>query len=58
VTTDEAVAALNNLGHGRSEGDPEDFHSDADAILLQVVPPEVALAYYDLVERSAWWACA
>lgn len=48
----EAVAKLDAIGGG----DPEDAHSEADGILLSVVPADVRAAYERLVERSeGWW---
>jgi hypothetical protein len=65
VSIEETVAALDAInnpepGHKRTwqDGDPEDFHSEADEILLAYVPVEVADAYRRLQERCAWWACA
>jgi hypothetical protein len=65
MTPDEAVAAIdaiNNFPDGRQatwqDGDPEDFHGEADEILLATVPVEVADAYRRLQGRCAWWACA
>lgn len=39
--------------------DPEATHGEADHLLLQVVPPEVAAAYDRLRrERAPWWGTA
>jgi hypothetical protein len=51
---DAAVATLDAIG----VGDPEGAHSEADEILLSLVPAEVAAAYRRLVARSPWWASA
>lgn len=53
----EAIRALNALAENMA-GDPEVAHSSADAILLGLVPEEVAAAYYRVVDACAWWATA
>lgn len=50
----EAIADLDTI----PEGDPERAHSEADKILLKMVPPEVRAAYERLTERCSWWAAA
>jgi hypothetical protein len=54
MTVEEAVVALDELNASDAEG----AHSEADDILLELVPPEVKAAYYRLVARAPWWACA
>jgi hypothetical protein len=49
-----AVASLDAIGGG----DPETAHAEADEILLDVAPPDVADAYQRLRDRAEWWACA
>jgi len=60
VTTEEAVAALKALMTSEDwlDHDFETVHLDADIILLNFVPPEVSLAYQDLVDNAVWWAHA
>jgi hypothetical protein len=49
-----AISALDAL-----EGtDCEVIHSEADKILLAVVPREVAKAYERVVKRTSWWAAS
>lgn len=50
----DAVDALNAI----DDYDPEEAHSEADKILLELVPPEVREAYAALQERCGWWAFA
>ncbi len=50
-----AVAALDAID---PREDPEKSHSDAEEILISLVPHEVAEAYRRLTERAPWWACA
>lgn len=38
--------------------DPDGAHSEADDILLRVVPDEVHDAYVRLMDRCSWWATA
>jgi len=54
MDTFEIVASLDAIG----DGDPEAAHSEADALLLEAVPTEVAQAYERVIDRQAWWACA
>jgi hypothetical protein len=51
---DAAVAKLDAM----DSSDPELAHQEADLILLDFVPEEIADAYRRLVRRCAWWACA
>ena len=55
MTAKEAVRRLNLIS---GSGDPEVAHSEADQILLAIVPASVAEAYRQLVERADWWAYA
>lgn len=48
------ILALDSL----SGDDPERAHSLADALLLSLVPREVADAYDRVIERCGWWAAA
>ncbi len=52
---DAAVAALDAID---PREDPEKSHSDAEEILISLVPHEVAEAYRRLAERAPWWATA
>jgi hypothetical protein len=58
----DALNAINNYppDHKRTwkDGDPEDFHGQADEILLALVDPNVRRAYEALIERCSWWAFA
>lgn len=38
--------------------DPEAAHSQADDVLLEYVPVEVADAYRRVMARAPWWASA
>ncbi len=38
--------------------DPVRAHSEADEVLLSVVPPDVREAYDRLAGRCSWWASA
>lgn len=53
-TPADAVKILEGL----SGADPEISHSTADAVLLAMVPKEVADAYRKVLDRCAWWASA
>ncbi|QSR25554.1 hypothetical protein CFH99_07950 [Nocardioides aromaticivorans] len=53
-STSRAVAALDAI----DGDDPDGAHSEADQVLLDAVPAEVADAYERLVARCRWWACA
>ena len=52
---DEVVAALDALD---GETDPERDHSEADKLLLGMVPARVAKAYERLKARALFWAAA
>ena len=54
MDTFEIVASLDALGTGDSEA----AHSEADELLLEAVPTEVAQAYQRVIDRQAWWAYA
>lgn len=53
-TPEEAIRALDAI----NDDDPESAHLDADKILREAVPQEVADAYERLVERTGgfWYA--
>ena len=51
---DEAIRALDTI----DARDPEIAHSQADDILLHLVPMEVRHAYERLIGRCKWWECA
>ena len=51
MTKAEAVRRLDAL----DGGDPEADHGDADAILLEFVPPEVRRAWTRARERVGFW---
>ena len=38
--------------------DPEKAHSQADDLLLALVPADVREAYQRVVERARWWGAA
>lgn len=50
----DAIAALDKI----SAADPEGAHSEADKLLLSLVPPDVRAAYERVTARAAWWGCA
>ena len=53
ISADEAVRRLDAIGH---DDDPEMAHADADHVLRQAVPAEVAAAYDRVVRRQEdWW---
>ena len=46
MTRDEALTRLRQLAKGRARGDAEEWHSEADEILVALLDdPEVAEAY-------------
>lgn len=58
MTVEQAVALLDSVDEDRADSDPEQWHEEADRVLLAMVPEPVAAAYRRLVERSPWWATA
>lgn len=63
-----AAVAVRSAARGAAEAverldavdgsDPERAHSEADAVLLSVVSPEVRDAYRRVTARCSWWAGA
>lgn len=57
MTPADAVAELDAMDPPQ-EGSDWVYHSDADEILLALVPPEVADAYQRLQDRCLYWVFA
>jgi hypothetical protein len=57
MTPTEAIKALDRLCPPTQRyRDIEQAHIDADAVLLELVPPKVRDAYNRVVERAGdWW---
>ena len=53
-TTERIAAALDSI----DASDPEPAHQEADALLIEAVPPAVRAAYERVKQRAPWWAVA
>ena len=56
--TEGQKAAVKRLEELANSTDPERAHAEADDIILEFVPLEVAEAYGRLIDQSDWWAMA